>query len=92
MFLYTCRNLKCIGVEQHVTSRYFRDECKKNHRFLDIFKKLRHQKKPSKSLGEQYCRRFKRFPDNEKEIENGSVSIKLSPTSVPKNGTINSRK
>lgn len=92
MFLYTCRNLKCIGVEQNVTSRYFRDECKKNRRFLDIFKELHHQKKPSKSLGEQHSGRFKRFPDNEKEIKNGSVSIKLPPTSIPQNGTTDSRK
>ena len=86
------QNLKCIGVEDYVTSSNFRDEYKKNHRFLDVFKELHHKKKPSKSLDEFYCRKHKRLSDNEEKAKNGTIQVELSPTSIPKNGTADSRK
>ena len=85
MFLYTCRNLKCIGVEYHVTSRYFRDEYKKVDRLFDIFEKLHDKKKQEKTAYDIVDDRFEKIAGLSNVLSGKNVVRAINDVKAGKN-------
>lgn len=81
--------LKC---KDEYASRNFRNEYKKNNRFLNIFKKLSNKKESYKSNVRIIYGWSKRVSDNEQETKDGTIQTQLSSPSVSKNGTVDCRK